>query len=1371
MPRSPSIPLSIRYLAAFCTLGGFATASLALPITESFDGWIKDGYDSGPLVYSNQASGVWSTFNAVVRSESARSGRAVRFRDSGATPYLIYSGLSGQGLNGGIASISFYYRHWDADGRSVRFQLQAGVNGANWTNLGPEVNVTSTNYLLHEWNGLLLDDNLHLRVLSTAFTERLLIDDFTIIPFSGPRLNLQTNLLIQPESAGLIHHPVWVDPPAEASADLTQIGGDAIPGEDFTLLTTQLVFTVDAPTQTIAIAILDNNLPQPNRTAHFAFTNLTGLILGSDSATLTLIIEDEDRPTATITPSSIALPENAPPLTLDINLSIPADATVHVARAGTALPGLDVHLSTTTLVFSADGPSTLPLVVTPIDNSIGDGDRTLILTLDPLYGANPGQSTTSLITILDDEPFANFTATDLWVDEGQTGVILHVTLSSPSDATVHLQPHGEAIPGQDYLLSTTTLAFSADGPLTQSVSIDILNDGLAEGPERARFTLTGNLGFRPGANATFHLGIRDADSLTLASANLTSGGGQTYETPGRRILRSLMPDVIAIQEFRVSSGSRRAFVDEVFGTNYHFVVEAGVTLPGGIVSRWPILDWGIWPDPVVGNRNFVWATIDLPNGQPLHVAGVHFLASGSAADRNQQAQNLASQIQAHFNPSDFIVVAGDLNTQNRSEQALITLGQIVSDARQPADQNTNPNTNRGRNRPYDFVLPNPSLEEHHIPLRIGTHTFTQGLVFDTRLWSDPPHPSLPSDSDATDMQHMAVLKTFAFPTGLSVRVHNVLLTDLGNADGQIDPGETHAARFVIDVRGTETATQIVLSVASPSPYLTIDPPYTESLGTHPPGTVITTQTDAVFLIAPDAPYDPIPYHFILSANGITWTQHAELAIFDNRFALAIDAPHLPWQATGIWNYQTNITYDGLHAALNTGVPPAGTNSLRTQLEGPGMLTFAWWLGQNSWELGTYLRLRVNGSTWLIHYTTGWKTEAIELPPGTHTIEWQHYNSQPSSSPARAALDQIHFIPYDQPLLLVTPNHLTQTTTLGPAQFTRTLAARNPQGTPYDLSVAPSTPWIATPPDPVSLNAFDTSVPLTLLLDDLSPGTYTGNLILTPSLPSIPAQTATVTLVIGPAIEPPHPQTWSWVGGGQGLWFTQTNTIRQHPHALQSGPITHDQESWLAASVAGPGTLSFWWRVSSEANYDFLTLYKNGQFIQQISGNTTWLPVTLTLEPGTHSLVWVYAKDEIVTAGQDTAWLADFTYTGNPDRDADGLPDAWEILHFGSPTGATPHLDTDSDGWTNWEEYIADTNPNDLHSNPDRLIHLTPTHLHIPTATTARHYRIDITTSLAPGPIHWTTALTNQPGTPHGLTFPLPPPTTNPTFIRTGISLP
>ncbi len=57
-------------------------------------------------------------------------------------------------------------------------------------------------------------------------------------------------------------------------------------------------------------------------------------------------------------------------------------------------------------------------------------------------------------------------------------------------------------------------------------------------------------------------------------------------------------------------------------------------------------------------------------------------------------------------------------------------------------------------------------------------------------------------------------------------------------------------------------------------------------------------------------------------------------------------------------------------------------------------------------------------------------------------------------------------------------------------------------------------------------------------------------------------------------------------------------------------------------------------------------------------------------------------------------VSDGVQTG-VDADGNGLPDAWEILHFGH-TGVDPTADPDGDGFTNSQEYQRGTDPNDYY---------------------------------------------------------------------------
>jgi M6 family metalloprotease-like protein len=137
-----------------------------------------------------------------------------------------------------------------------------------------------------------------------------------------------------------------------------------------------------------------------------------------------------------------------------------------------------------------------------------------------------------------------------------------------------------------------------------------------------------------------------------------------------------------------------------------------------------------------------------------------------------------------------------------------------------------------------------------------------------------------------------------------------------------------------------------------------------------------------------------------------------------------------------------------------------------------------------------------------------------------------------------------------------------------------------------------------------------------------------------------SEVATLTVIAGlslaDAVDAP---SLIWTTGGNGIWAGEVDRTHDGIDAARSGLITHNQQSWLQTAVIGPGSLSFWWKVSSEASYDFLSLYVDGALqAGRISGEIDWQQKTFTIAPGSHVLQWRYTKDVSVNTGQDCAWI-------------------------------------------------------------------------------------------------------------------------------------
>lgn len=114
-------------------------------------------------------------------------------------------------------------------------------------------------------------------------------------------------------------------------------------------------------------------------------------------------------------------------------------------------------------------------------------------------------------------------------------------------------------------------------------------------------------------------------------------------------------------------------------------------------------------------------------------------------------------------------------------------------------------------------------------------------------------------------------------------------------------------------------------------------------------------------------------------------------------------------------------------------------------------------------------------------------------------------------------------------------------------------------------------------------------------------------------------------------------------GGDAAWFVTTGAPHSGLRSARAGDINDQQSSWLTRSV-GAGPLSFWYRVSSEADYDWFRFYIDGELAFQRSGTVAWTQYATTLPDGVHELRWEYDKDISLSSGSDTVWIDGITST-------------------------------------------------------------------------------------------------------------------------------
>jgi len=223
----------------------------------------------------------------------------------------------------------------------------------------------------------------------------------------------------------------------------------------------------------------------------------------------------------------------------------------------------------------------------------------------------------------------------------------------------------------------------------------------------------------------------------------------------------------------------------------------------------------------------------------------------------------------------------------------------------------------------------------------------------------------------------------------------------------------------------------------------------------------------------------------------------------------------------------------------------------------------------------------------------------------------------------------------------------------------------------------------------------------------------------------------------------------WRTGGHQPWRCTNERAYNGSMSVTAGGLNHDghnytpilgnnQTSWLETEVVGPGVVTFAWSWGTEEDLpshtdtaDWLRFRVNGTVVEEREGwtNPTWgwealdpndfpdgpldetyawnigsnyMPtgtdvnalgwevITVTIPEGIVTLRWEYVKDDYLAQYPDQVWLDNVSYvhTG-PDSDGDGLPDAYEILVFGTDPF---NPDTDGDGVSDGQEVLMGTDP-------------------------------------------------------------------------------
>jgi hypothetical protein len=165
----------------------------------------------------------------------------------------------------------------------------------------------------------------------------------------------------------------------------------------------------------------------------------------------------------------------------------------------------------------------------------------------------------------------------------------------------------------------------------------------------------------------------------------------------------------------------------------------------------------------------------------------------------------------------------------------------------------------------------------------------------------------------------------------------------------------------------------------------------------------------------------------------------------------------------------------------------------------------------------------------------------------------------------------------------------------------------------------------------------------------------------------------------------------WQNNSDSPWTISTYMPYEGVYCAKSGAIgdNNSTEMRITDTVYSIDTISFYYKVSSEQNYDKLKFLIDGQIQGEWSGVVGWKRAAFPVTEGVHTFTWAYIKDNFVANGQDCAYIDNILFPGGKVNHPVGVDDFAPVTalfrSWPNPTTGILHIqlneDADSQDYT------------------------------------------------------------------------------------------
>ena len=511
---------------------GAASATATITVTPT-----NDNYDTsnGKVTVSGSLGGVTKT-------------ATVTLTDNDATPALILSASTSTISEGaGATSVTVTARHQNATrfqtGKTVK--IRASVSGGVGATVSTPVNlsfpkdatsatasftVTPTNDDIDRSNGKVTVTGNLAGITVTSTTIALINDDTREVKVSPSALEVSEN-----EGTGTYDVTLGTRPTATVTVSVSSNATSAATVDKSTLTFTTSNWST---AQRVTVTGVNDDLDNAGDSRSATISNAaSGGDYGSESASVSVTVKDDDTRGVTVSSSTLEVAENGGTGTYDVTLGTKPTATVTVSVSSNATTAATVDKST--LTFTTSNWSTAQRVtVTGVNDDLDNaGDSRSATISNAASGGDYGSESASVsVTVKDDDTRGvSVSSSTLEVAENSGTGTYDVTLGTKPTATVTVSVSSSATSAATVDKSTLTFTTS-NWSTAQTVTVTGVNDDLDNAGDSRSATISNAAsgGDYGSESASVSVTVKDDDTrgVSVSSSTLEvseNGGTGTYD--------------------------------------------------------------------------------------------------------------------------------------------------------------------------------------------------------------------------------------------------------------------------------------------------------------------------------------------------------------------------------------------------------------------------------------------------------------------------------------------------------------------------------------------------------------------------------------------------------------------------------------------------------------------------------------------------------------------------------------------------------------------------------------------------------------------------------------------------------------------------